>query len=240
MQNLVKAFGKLFHRFEQIFARVRFSTVLIFLGVAVLGLSGGCAVFFTTRPESGAAESGTVLLSDDFSDPLSGWGVWNREDGTVSYDQGSLRITVNESQFDYWSVAGRTFSDVQVEVDAAKQSGPDDNDFGIICRYMDKSNFYLLVISSDGYYGIAKVRAGRYSMIGAEQLQYSDAIAQGSAQNHLRADCAGSSLRLYANGQLLMEAEDDDFSSGDVGLLAGAYNQQGVDILFDNFVVKKP
>ncbi len=31
----------------------------------------------------------------------------------------------------------------------------------------------MLVASSDGYYGIAKMRNGQYSMIGGQQLQYS-------------------------------------------------------------------
>lgn len=245
MHRLVRACIKSTHLHRQTLDRVcplraGFSTFLLLLWAVLMALTGGCAVFFPTQPEASAAEPGEVLLVDDFSDQLSGWGVWNREGGTVSYDQEGLRIIVNETQFDYWSVAGRTFDDVVVEVDATKIAGPDDNDFGMICRYIDKSNFYLLVISSDGYYGIAKVRMGQYSMIGADQLQYSSAIARGNSQNHLRADCTGSILRLYANGQLLMEAEDSDFSSGDVGLLAGAYNEQGVDILFDNFVVKKP
>jgi len=207
---------------------------------AVLMFVSGCTMLFAGNTVTDPFEPGSTLLSDDFSAELSGWGIWDREGGSVTYDQDGLRIMVNETQFDYWSVAGRNFGDVQVEVDAKKLAGPNDNDFGIICRYLDKNNFYMLVISSDGYYGIAKVRMGQYSMIGADQLQYSSAIAQGSRQNHLRADCVDSTLRLYANNQLLMEAVDKDFTSGDVGLLAGAYNESGVDILFDNFVVKKP
>jgi hypothetical protein len=216
------------------------SPLAILAWIGLLLLTGGCASLFGARAAPAPAEPGTVLLSDDFSEELNGWGVWNREGGSVDYYQEGLRIIINETQFDYWSVAGRNFGDVQVEVDATKMAGPDDNDYGIICRYMDKNNFYLLVISSDGYYGIAKVKMGQYSMIGADQLQYSSAIVQGSSQNHLRADCIGSTLRLYANDQMLFEAEDGDFPSGDVGLLAGAYNENGVDILFDNFVVTKP
>jgi hypothetical protein len=98
----------------------------------------------------------------------------------------------------------------------------------------------MLVVTSDGYYGIAKMKTGQYSMIGADQLQYSQAIAGAHALNHLRADCAGPRLALYANGQKLMEARDGDFQSGDVGVIAGAYNEAGVDIYFDNFVVKQP
>jgi hypothetical protein len=68
----------------------------------------------------------------------------------------------------------------------------------------------------------------------------SDAINQGAATNHIRADCVGSTLTLYANGTQIDQQTDTDFSTGDVGLLAGTYTQTGTDILFDNFVVMKP
>lgn len=185
--------------------------------------------------------SGDVLFKDDFSNSNSGWGEWTKEGALVSYDpSGGLRILVTETQYDFWSVSGRQFSDVQIEVDAMLIGGPTDNDFGLICRYLDESNFYMLLVSSDGYYGIAKMKEGQYSMIGSDQLQYSTAIAQGQSTNRLRGDCVGQNLVLYVNDQKLMETVDGDFASGDVGLLAGAYDEPSVDILFDNFVVKKP
>jgi hypothetical protein len=33
---------------------------------------------------------------------------------------------------------------------------------------------------------------------------------------------------------------DTSFTSGDVGLIAGTYEEAGTDVLFDNFVVTKP
>jgi len=98
----------------------------------------------------------------------------------------------------------------------------------------------MFVISSDGYYGIAKLVDGKYSMISSDQLQYSEAIIKGQAVNRLRADCDGEQLSLYVNGQKLAQVNDSDFQRGDVGLVAGAYQVHGVEILFDNFVVKIP
>lgn len=200
----------------------------------------GCSSIPQQESGPGDSTAGAVLYEDDFSNPPTGWGTWNRGGASVEYHNSGLRILISEKQFDFWSVAGQKFADATIEVDAAKIGGPDDNDFGIICRYQDKDNFYMLVTSSDGYYGIAKMKAGQYSMIGADQLQYSSAIVQGQAVNRVRADCIGNALTLYANGQKLMTAQDSDFLSGDVGVLAGAYDTQGVEILFDNFVVKKP
>ena len=200
----------------------------------------GCSQMPALMTSTGSNRAGDVLFSDDFSSPPGGWGMWNRDGALVKFHNSGLRIQVNEAQYDFWSVAGKNFGDVQVTVDATKIGGPDDNDMGIICRYKDKDNFYMLLVSSDGYYGIAKMEAGQYRMIGLDQLQYSESIAKGQTVNQIQATCQGSSLKLSVNGLPLMEAQDSDIVTGDVGVMAGSYNIQGVDILFDNFVVKKP
>ena len=102
-------------------------------------------------------------------------------------------------------------------------------------------NFYVFYASSDGYYGIAKVVAGDQDLLGAENLEFTDAIIQADgALNVLRADCVGSTLSLYINGTLIFETQDSTFASGDVGLLAGTFDIAGTDILFDNFIVSQP
>ena len=212
---------------------------LIFVLLMLLVMNVGCAPLAGGQGSGSEIAPGTVLFKDDFSE-TGGWGNWNQDGSKVDYADGGLRILVDENQYDYWSVSGHRFGDVQIEVDATKRSGPDDNDYGIICRYVNKDNFYMLVVSSDGYYGIAKMKAGQYSMIGSDKLQYSQIIAQGNVMNHLRADCNGSKLVLYANGKKLMETSDTDFADGDAGVLAGSYNGKGVEVIFDNFEVKKP
>jgi hypothetical protein len=219
--------------------RIKPSPFLIAI-VFLMLLNHACVPSIPREAAAASDADAAILFSDDFSKTPSGWGLWNNEGGLVEYVEGGLRVRVDDTYFDFWSVAGKNFSDVQIEVDAVKRAGPEDNDFGVVCRYQDRENFYMLVTSSDGYFGIAKVKEGEYSMIGSEQLQYSSVIQPGQALNHLRADCVGNTLRLYANGSLLMEAQDADFASGDVGLVAGAYQVKGVDILFDNFVVKTP
>jgi hypothetical protein len=56
----------------------------------------------------------------------------------------------------------------------------------------------------------------------------------------LSADCFGDTLILYVNGTKLAEATDSTFLTGDVGLTAASLQMGGTNILFDNFVAKKP
>ncbi|HEY9076802.1 MAG TPA: hypothetical protein VIO61_09720 [Anaerolineaceae bacterium] len=191
-------------------------------------------------PGASSQDKTDLLFWDDFSDPGSGWQVWSRSGSIVEYANGGLRIMVNEPQFDFWSVPGQRFGDIRIEVDATKVGGPDDNDFGILCRYQGEGNFYVFWISSDGYFGIGKMKENQLSLIGSSQLQYSADIRRGQQTNHLRADCVRESLVLYVNGKKLIEALDRDLMTGDVGLVAGAFDVPGTDILFDNFLVRKP
>jgi len=96
------------------------------------------------------------------------------------------------------------------------------------------------LISSDGYYGIVRVQDGQYQVLGAENLQFAEAIRQGDAANQIQAECNGPNLTLTVNGSVLHQVQDSTFQSGEVGLLAGAYDEPGVEVLFDNFIVIKP
>jgi hypothetical protein len=187
-----------------------------------------------------AAQGTNVLFQDPFSDSSSGWDKINSKDGVSDYVDGAYRIYVNSTNTDVWSNPGMNFSDTSIQVDATKVGGDDNNDFGVICRYRDADNFYFFVVSSDGYYGIGKMVNGQHKLIGVTAMPPSDKISQGNATNHLRADCVGSRLSFYVNGTMLAEYEDTEFTSGDVGLIAGTFETPGTDIRFDNFVVSKP
>jgi hypothetical protein len=209
----------------------RFALIVAALALAILACSSEAGV-----------SSGGVLFQDDFSNSSSGWDRIRDSDMITDYENGGYRIQVLVDKKYVWAnPKNLSFTDVHIEVDATQLGGPDDNDFGLICRYKDEKNFYTFIISSDGYYGIIKVKDGTQSLIGQNSLQTSDKINLGKALNHIRADCAGSTLTLYINGTQLTSQQDNDFASGNVGLLASAYSSSpGTDILFDNFSVTKP
>jgi len=208
---------------------------------AVLALSIlGCALGNPTDGNTTTGEPNRVLFQDDFSDDKSGWKTLREGQGIIDYENGGFRIFVPETKIDYWTVAGLNFGDVHIETDVTKTGGPDDNDFGIICRYQDEENFYGLLISSDGYYGVSKMKNGEHNIVGSDGMQFSDTIRTGATTNRIGADCIGKRIVLYINGELLVEVEDGDFQSGDIGLMAGTFDSAGVDILFDNLVVTKP
>ncbi len=240
----------------------------LLVAIALLGISCSFSTLLSNTPEdsglqpvatqerpsddAGAKPAATqgrpprakVLFRDDFSDPDSGWDRASADDGSMTdYVDGHYRILVNDTQADIWANPGQYFTgDIVVEVDAVKNGGPDDNDFGVLCRYQDVDNYYAFFISSDGYVGIGRVLNGEQSMLTDDGKMFqSDAVAQGSgALNHITAKCIGDRLTLIVNGKKVLTVHDSTFTDGDVGLIAGTYDEPGTDILFDNLVVHRP
>jgi len=184
-----------------------------------------------------------ILFRDDFSQSSSGWTQMKDDNGVIEYGNNDYHILVNQPGTLLIANPGKSFrGDVSIEVDVHKIGGSDDNYIGILCHYQDPDNYYLLMLTSDGYSGIARRKDGQDSLIspGLKFLKM-DGIKKGNAINHIRADCIGEALMLYANGQQVSLAYDHSLTGGETGLavrsgkLAG-----GVDSLFDNFTVYRP
>lgn len=223
--------------------KTRIITLLAF----VLLFTLACSMFSSTPAvEAPAVEApaSNILFQDDFSDPNSGWDRNDWESGITDYNNGSYQMLVKVPSYDVWANPGKSFDgDVRVEVDATKVAGDFDDDYGLICRYSGEPsapNYYYFIISSDGYAVIGKVTEGSNEYISSEKMTPSDAINQGMATNRLRADCIGSTLTFYVNGQQAASASDSAFTSGDVGLVAGTFDIPSAEFSFDNLVVSKP
>jgi hypothetical protein len=186
------------------------------------------------------ARPGEKLFWDDFSDTSGNWPQTSGPNGSLGVVLGVYRIQVLSTHYEVLATPGHVFRDVQVEADATRLAGPVQNLFGLICRSSHSEEFYFFAISSDGYYALGKIKNGKTTLLGQEMMAYNANILQGDGPNHLRFDCIGETLTGYVNGQVIAISNDADFSSGDVGLVAGALDTPGVDVTFDNFVVYKP
>jgi hypothetical protein len=208
----------------------RFLVVLLWAVAAILT---GCNYAATPQPE------GAVLFQDDFTLPISGWDQIEKPASAVGYQDGTYRVRILAPETIAWGRPHLSFDNITLDVDATRRSGPDDNLYGVLCRYQDPGNFYFFLISSDGYAGAGAYRDGERLIFGEAALLPSPAVATGEATNHLQVDCQGSTVRMRVNGLTVAEAEVSDWPSGDVGLVAGSYAAGGVEIWFDNFTVRQ-
>lgn len=210
--------------------RHRWLLVLVLLAAL---LAAGC-----TGDEVAACNRDGALFFDDFrEDQDCGWILYNRSGASVEREGETLRLTTSQPGQIWWTNAGRNFDDLILTADIQHIDGPRDNAYGLICRYQSSENFYVFLISSDGYYAIGKYQSGNtqinYLNEGGEYV-FSEAIDQESGINHVRASCIGNELSLSVNGVLLESVSDPTFVTGDIGLAASTFEPGALEIAYDN------
>jgi hypothetical protein len=213
---------------------MKFFLLLSFFFVLILASCAAPVPIPTVVP----ANPGDILYQEEFEDNTTGWDRIANDHGIMDYDNGGYRFLVREPGFNLWSTPEKDFGNVRIEADLAKLNGPDENRAGLVCRYQN-GDYYFFIISSDGYYAVGKFIGGNVLLLGQTEMQPSESIKRGEI-NHLRADCIGNTLSFYVNFTEVARVQDTDFPSGDVGLLAGAFSEPGVDVMFDHFVVIQP
>ncbi len=200
-----------------------------------------------TPPGVPTPASGQALYLDDFSNPDSGWDVYDEENAAVGYEGDKYFIAIKRNNWLAWANAepALDLENVIIEVEAVLEQGPADDkaEFGVICRYQDSKNYNYFSVRVDGYAAIIRMNEGDQVVISSADKKYQSAAAikSGQAANHIRASCIGDKLELYINGELAAQAQDDaPLPSGDVGLIAGAYDEANVRFTFDNMLVSVP
>ena len=190
----------------------------------------------TATPPPTAAPG--VILVDDFT-TNTGWASDQNDNHGFGLVDGGYFMYVNTPNATIHSVRSLAFSDLTMQTDARRTSGPESGYYGLICRYQDPKNYYLFAVGSDGAYGIAKYVNGTLEVLQVG-LDDTGIIKRGDGTNRVRADCIGLNLRLYVNDQLMSEAQDDSFGWGAIGLAVGSRQESGYWVLFDNFTVLAP
>jgi hypothetical protein len=213
-----------------------------FLGL-LLGalLLAGCGLI---NNEPDACNSPGTLFEDDFSgERQCGWLLYNQGGAVTQIADGVLSISTSQPGQIWWTNPNRSFDDVIITVQARQVSGPNDNAYGLICRYQNEANFYLFLISGDGYFVIGKYQSGSNQIIYLTengQYQPSDAINQGMATNQIRASCIGNELSLMVNGLPLLTVTDPTFVRGDIGVGVSTLQPGTAVVEFDNVRVIAP
>jgi hypothetical protein len=203
--------------------------LVLLLTLLVAGCSGD---------DVAACNDDGALFFDDFrAEQDSGWILYNRSGAAVEREGETLRLTSSQPGQIWWTNVGRNFDDLILSADIQHIDGPQDNAYGLICRYQSSENFYVFLVSSDGYYAIGKYQSGNtqisYLNEGGEYI-FSEAIDQESGINRVRASCIGSELSLSVNGVLLESVSDPTFVTGDIGLAVSTFEPGALEIAFDN------
>ena len=102
---------------------------------------------------------------------------------------------------------------------------------GIVARYSDDANLYMVEIDGLGRYRIQAEKEGAWATL--RDWTADAAIAPAGQPNELMVEDDGSLVRYFANDRLLFEADAVGLPPGDVGIMAGSVDSLITEVAFD-------
>ncbi|HEY3228851.1 MAG TPA: DnaJ domain-containing protein [Roseiflexaceae bacterium] len=179
-----------------------------------------------------AAESGTLLFADTFSD--GGWADTGGAGWRVGYQRGHYRVAVDAGYGAIWSYRTGPAADVSVGVDVQAPSG----EGGLLLRFLDANNYLSFSVNPhQTSYRFEQHSGGGVTVLAGGQ---SEAIqAGGDVWNRLVARLRGDHIQLLINGQQLAEL-DAPAAPNDprYGLVAIA-SDTAAEAFFDNLQIRQ-
>jgi hypothetical protein len=226
-----------------------------------------------------AGDSGSLLYAASFDGGRSDGfnGDWSQYPGRLSAQiaSGQMQISIGGEESGAYSVALPHFGDFDLRVEAQATAGPIDNSYGVVFRLQNKDNtaveddnYYLFLISSDGYYEVSRAINGKQKELST--WISSAAVNQGmNAVNRLRVTAKGNQFHFFINdqpvnlcipddpnaqstvnpvsgdcmgGAMKDSLTDDSIPNGQIGVVAKSTDTGGAGVVaaFDNLLVYAP
>lgn len=194
-----------------------------------------CVLLITNACSPGTALEKEIVWTDSF-ESIQGWQLSADASATVGIEDGVLKVEVHTPGQVAWSAHESVWKNFHLTVVTEQQSGPLDNEYGVLVRMDNDTSFYVLSISGDGYARAALFQNETWTVLGNDwtPIPY---IQQGLSANTLSVNAQDTSLTLSVNGESVLQIDDATLSKGTIGLYAGAFGEGGVVITFDDLEV---
>jgi hypothetical protein len=181
------------------------------------------------------APDGYVLrLSEDFSQPTSALlqGEQRQEWRTELLPAESVYQMQVWPGHLAWSLLGlEAVADYRLQTNVMVATTAPDGYAGLVVRYQDERNFYLLAVDGMGRY-LVQLQNGDQTVI-VQPWTPVDFLNRAGSANVLTVEDRGDRLGFYGNGLLLYELAGPVLTPGFVGLAAGAPGEDVAEARFD-------
>lgn len=175
-------------------------------------------------------------IADNFDADNGTWKLGYDGETSVYLRAGMLYIAVDVESTVAWSESSTRAEDFYMEVETTHREGALNNQFGVLFQYEDGDNFLFFSVGSDGYYSLQRLVNDEWEMV--IEWTESDVIETGEgSQNLLGILSEGSTVTLLINDAIVDQVTGLQPLEGKLALAAGAYDEPGVNISFDNFAV---
>ncbi len=177
------------------------------------------------------------IVVDTFGDPTSGFETFQEQSGAARYRDGEFEIRLTRPQFVAVAESGKPpVADMEVSAVIRNPSAARDAAFGVVCRFVDDDNYYLLGAGRDGFYAIVRWLNDESTVLtGGGQWTRSPQVPEDAPLYKVTGTCDGERLTLEVNGREIDSVEDDALSFGESGLFMQTFQAPAAVVRFDDF-----
>jgi hypothetical protein len=183
-----------------------------------------------------------VIAADAFDPTAADRWLLEGDDLSRAYLASEKLITdVNGPELVHYSVlVEKGFDDFTLEVDATQLAGPPRSSYGILFRMAENGAFYRFAVLPAGYYQVELHQADGSRLSLTDGWVATDHVNQGLNQvNRLKVTTFGTSLAFFINGVFQTELSESSLVQGGVALEAGSFTSGGVQVAFDNLLIRR-
>jgi len=178
--------------------------------------------------------------SDDFSTRFKWYEFSDPQAATNLYAEDGFKAADNVADHAvWWSGSDQVGGDVYAEVNARIGTCSGSDGYGLAVR-VGGGNFdrgYALEFSCDGSYRLRKFIGNAEPVSLIDWTEASQLRSGADASNQMGLMAKGDMLYVVANGELIGETSDNDYTYGGFGLYASAVETAGVEVVFDDFAL---
>lgn len=178
--------------------------------------------------------------SDDFGSEDDRWPTVEYEQGSIAFARRGLNFRITAPNYALWTtgqeIAGLNPADMLVESEVVRRRGANNDTYGLLVRYVDNDNFYYFGISGAGTFSFWRVVAGEWRAL-VEWTASTAILTADEDVNRLGVLAQGDRFLLLVNDVPVADVHDATFAAGGAGFYAGTYEQNDLDVTFDNMDV---
>jgi hypothetical protein len=183
---------------------------------------------------SSGSSSCPAYYTDDFSDPDSGWLVYESSNVKYGYTGGTYQILAKQPQTVFWSTPGAKATDFTAAVSARRVNG-NTGDYGFVFGINEEGNWWYQFMIGPNDYSLWVYYNGNWNAL--KNWTTSNHINTGTNWNRLKVIRKGSNIALYINNQYLMSTNNYSPGWRRIGLVVASPNNGSLDARFDDFAL---
>ena len=195
-----------------------------------------------TPSEAPVSPDKNILYQDDFTNPATGWPEDKFDNYFIGYHEPEyyhIEVTSPNSKTTVFEPQKKTFTDVTIDLDvltvSAKTASEGDFRYGIVFR-RSGDQYYAFTISPRSKKWFALKSSPSELTVLAEGTD--DNIHELNSDDALRVDAQGTNFLFHINDEVVGEASDSDYASGEIGFYVESFDSPNTHIHFDKLVIR--